>query len=138
LATKLLDTNVCVALIRGQSSTVERYIQEFGGGALRTSVITVFELVYGAERSGRAEEELAKVERFIDGGPPAVDLTSEDMASAGRLRADLAPKSQLIGAYDLLIAGQALARGWTVVTANTREFARVPGLALEDWSRPLA
>jgi tRNA(fMet)-specific endonuclease VapC len=135
VATKLLDTNVCVALIRGQQRAIDRYVREFGGGELRISAITVFELVYGADRSGRVEEELTKVRRFFDDGPVVVDLTRVDAASAAHLRADLAGKGQMIGAYDLLIAGQALARGWRVVTANTREFARVEGLALEDWSQ---
>jgi len=56
-----------------------------------------------------------------------------DAESAGRLRATLSGRGEMIGAYDLLIAGQGLARDWTVVTANTREYARVDGLRLETW-----
>jgi tRNA(fMet)-specific endonuclease VapC len=66
------------------------------------------------------------------------DLTRGDAEAAGRLRADLSLRGQTIGAYDLLIAGQGLARGWMVVTANTREFARAIGLTLEDWTAPSA
>ena len=59
-----------------------------------------------------------------------------DMTASARIRADLARRGRPIGAYDLLIAGQALARGWTVVTANTHEFTRIDGLNLIDWTAP--
>jgi len=81
---------------------------------------------------------MAKVQQFIDAGPTVADLTRGDAEAAGRLRADLSSRGQMIGAYDLLIAGQGLARGWTVVTANTREFARATRLTLEDWTAPPA
>ncbi len=80
---------------------------------------------------------MVKVGRFFDSGPPPVEFDREDAAAAGRVRADLAARGLMIGAYDLLIAGQALARGWMVVTANTREFTRVSGLAIEDWTEPV-
>jgi len=98
----------------------------------------VFELVQGAAKSPRAQAEMAKVTQFIDAGPTVADLTRGDAEAAGRLRADLSSRGQMIGAYDLLIAGQGLARGWTVVTANTREFARATRLTLEDWTAPPA
>jgi tRNA(fMet)-specific endonuclease VapC len=136
LTTKLLDTDFCVAVIRGQARPIGRYLAEAQNNELRISVITSFELLYGAERSGRSVEELAKVRAFVESGPTITDLDQADVAQAARLRADLAARGQMIGAYDLLIAGQALARGWPLLTANSREFSRVPNLALEDWRAP--
>ncbi len=94
----------------------------------------MFELIQGAARSGRAASEVAKERRFVEAGSTAVDFTSDDGGSAGRLRADLSSRGLMTGAYDLLIAGQALARGWMAVTADTPEFARATGLGLEDWT----
>jgi tRNA(fMet)-specific endonuclease VapC len=134
VTTKLLDTNICIEVLRGRSAMVSRFSSEFAeGGDLRISTITVFELVYGAARSGREGGEVAKIARFIEGGPAPVNLDQTDAESAGRVRADLTSRGLIIGAYDLLIAGQALARGWTVVSANIREFERVQGLNVESW-----
>lgn len=133
MPTKLLDTNVCVAAIRGHADIVRRLAEELTEGELRISIITVFELVFGAAKSGRLPGELTKVRRFIDRGPATVDLDRGDAEMAGRLRAELAARGETIGAYDLLIAGQARARGWLVVTGNTREFARIEGLVIENW-----
>jgi tRNA(fMet)-specific endonuclease VapC len=96
-------------------------------------VITVYELIRGAAKSGRTTEELAKISRFIEGGPQSTPFEWADAEAAGHLRAALARRGEMIGAYDILIAGQALARGWIVVTANSDEFARVEGLQLENW-----
>jgi tRNA(fMet)-specific endonuclease VapC len=134
LTTRLLDTNVCIEIIRGRADVTSRFIEVFGGESLRISTITVFELVYGAAKSGREPAEMAKVVRFVEGGPSPVGLDRADAEMAGRLRAELAMRGAMIGAYDLLIAGQARVRGWTLVTANTREFERVDGLTLEDWT----
>jgi tRNA(fMet)-specific endonuclease VapC len=128
----LLDTNVCVALLRGNPTVVDR-LADAQLDDLRTSTITIFELSYGAAKSGRSEE-FAKVRGLMAHRIQAVHVTEDDAEVAGRLRADLAARGEIIGAYDLLIAGQALARDWTVVTANTREFARVRGLRTEDWT----
>ena len=130
---KLLDTDICIQVLRGVPGAVQRIAAELAGGEIFISVITAFELVYGAEKSPRAPEELTKIRRFIAGGPRTAPFTTEDAESAGRIRATLARRGEMIGAYDMLIAGQGLARDWTVVTANTREFARVEGLRLEDW-----
>ncbi len=133
MTVKLLDTDVCIDVLRGVSGTVRRLASEMAGGETRISAVTAFELVYGAERGPRATEELAKVRRFIVGGPVLVPFDGDDAEAAGRIRADLARRGEMIGAYDLLIAGQGLRRDWIVVTANTREFARVKGLRLESW-----
>jgi tRNA(fMet)-specific endonuclease VapC len=93
------------------------------------------ELAYGVHLSqhplrerSRIESALARVRR--------IELDAQDAEAAAMLRAKLRRSGQEIGAYDSLIAGQALAKGWTLVTANTREFARVEGLSVVDWTRP--
>lgn len=134
MTTKLLDTNVCIAVLRGAIDAGERLVAELAEGDLRMSSVTVFELVHGAARSARPHQEMIKINRFIDTGPVPVEFGRDDAEAAGRVRADLAARGLMIGAYDLLIAGHALARGWTVVTANTREFMRVAGLTVEDWT----
>lgn len=135
LATKLLDTNVCVALMRHQKMIVERMVVETRQNDLRVSSITGFELSYGARRSRDPDAEMEKVRRLLSRQVTLSDFTLEDGETAGQVRADLAARGAMIGNYDLLIAGHALSRGWIMVTANTREFARVTGLVVEDWSR---
>jgi tRNA(fMet)-specific endonuclease VapC len=137
LASKLLDSDLCVAVIRGRAEAIERYQFEAQNNDLRISAITAFELFYGVHRSGREREEMAKVQAFIDGGPSVADLDTEDAGQAAHIRAALAAQGQMIGAYDVLIAGQARARGWTLLSANIREFSRVEGLAVEDWRASL-
>jgi tRNA(fMet)-specific endonuclease VapC len=91
---------------------------------------SVHELFYGAFKSSRAAQNLA----LIDALQFAVlEFDKEDARQAGALRALLAAKGTPIGAYDVLIDGQAVAQNLSLVTHNTREFGRVPGLQFEDW-----
>lgn len=125
----LLDSNAVIALLKGQSEFVaklkRRRPQDFA-----ISSIVAHELYYGAFRGQRVAENLARVEalRF-----PVLEFDAEDARQAGAIRASLMAAGTPIGPYDLLIAGQALARSLVLVTHNTREFARVPGLKVEDW-----
>jgi tRNA(fMet)-specific endonuclease VapC len=107
------------------------------GGTIALSSIVVFELRYGVARSQRKQFNAAAVNEFQFGGGNLLLLPfdDEDAAHAGALRAALAARGMPIGPYDVLIAGQALRHRATLVTANTREFARVPGLKVEDWTR---
>ena len=127
----LLDTNALVQVLRGPGSTVERRLRTLEPDDVGVSAVVMHELYYGAFRSGRPESNLAVVEEI---GLTVVELAREDAREAGRLRATLAAAGLPIGPFDVLIAGQAVARGLTLVTRNTREFARVGGLAVEDWS----
>jgi tRNA(fMet)-specific endonuclease VapC len=88
------------------------------------------ELFYGAFKSRRAAHNVALVDalQFV-----VLEFDKEDARQAGEVRALLASNGTPIGPYDVLIAGQALARGLTLVTHNTDEFGRVPGLRLDDW-----
>jgi tRNA(fMet)-specific endonuclease VapC len=125
----LLDTNVVSALMARNRRVGER----FRGAGLRqcgVSSISVQELHFGAYRSDRTAFYLAT---YDDVDIDVLDFDAEDGQAAGQLRARLATADRLIGAYDILIAGQALARDLVLVTHNVREFSRVDGLKVEDW-----
>lgn len=127
----LLDTNALVQVLRGPGSSVESRLRTLQPDDVGVSAVVMHELYYGAFRSERPESNLAVVEEI---GLTVVELAREDAREAGRLRATLAAAGLPIGPFDVLIAGQAVARGLTLVTRNTREFARVDGLAVQDWS----
>jgi tRNA(fMet)-specific endonuclease VapC len=125
----LLDTNAVIAVMAGKVAVLDRLRQQ----ALRdvaVSSIVIHELRYGASKSARQAENHARIDalRF-----EVVPFDAEDARHAGGIRAALARAGTPIGGYDLLIAGQALARDLILVTHNTREFDRVAGLRVEDW-----
>jgi tRNA(fMet)-specific endonuclease VapC len=107
-------------------------MQEPSGTVALCSVVKA-ELYYGAYKSQQRTQTLARLERFIRNFH---SYTFDDAAADvyGRIRADLAAQGTPIGPNDLMIAATALANNLIVVTHNTREFARVAGLSLEDWT----
>lgn len=125
----LLDTNVVSAIMQRNHRVRERF-RKAGLGECRVSAITAQEIAFGAYRSERTEFYLATYATVdID----VLPFDGEDGRSAGRLRAVLGARGTPIGSYDVLIAGQALARNLTLVTHNVRAFSRVDGLIVEDW-----
>ncbi len=132
----LLDTNAVVALLRNEPPKVRgRYRKaEAGGDHLALSSVVLFELWYGVAKSSRVQENTERLRILLSGEMELLDFDDEDARTAGQVRADLERAGTPIGAYDLLIAGQALRRGLTVITANTSEFGRVDGLNWEDWT----
>jgi tRNA(fMet)-specific endonuclease VapC len=133
--TTALDSNVTIALLRRKSPTVrQRFMDAVDRGVqLHVSLIVFHELMYGVARSQRPDQHRAEV-RFLLLDMSVEPLSESDVIAAADTRADLSRRGVPIGPFDALIAGQALNRRWTLVTANTREFARVPGLTVEDWS----
>jgi len=133
----LLDTNVCIEIINGRPAKVrERFQTTVRADAdLFVSSVTSFELWYGAEKSDRKEFNRRRVETFFAGPLQVLQLEEDDARRAGEVRAALEAQGKPIGPYDTLIAGQALHRGLSLVTANVREFSRVKGLRLENWTR---
>lgn len=127
----LLDTDMVIALLRG-NPTVIRKARSLPAQALGISSVTLYELRVGVEKSG----DPAKNRRFLeDALAPFALLAFDDAAAleAARVRAKLEKNGKGIGPYDTLIAGHALSVGARLVTANTREFGRVPALKLENW-----
>ncbi len=138
MTTYLLDTNACIALINGTQPSVRRRFQR---AAARDSVVLVssivaFELWYGVGKSLRKEANTQRLEAFLAGPLEWTPFDDDDARAAGNVRAELEAAGTPIGAYDVLLAGQARRRGATLVTSNVREFGRVKGLRWEDWAAP--
>jgi tRNA(fMet)-specific endonuclease VapC len=129
----LLDTNICIYIANRKPTAVLSRMEKLRPGDVGMSIVTYLELVHGAWKSGRKQENLAKVQelsRLI----PVQPLDTAAADRYGRVRSELERKDSPIGAYDLLIAAHTLALGLTLVTNNLREFARIPGLRLENWT----
>ncbi len=112
-----------------------RFLEASELSSLYLSTIVLFELQTGVEKSSfriNAEQRLA---RFLSLPVEVVKFEHQDARASAAIRANLGRRKQEIGNFDLLIAGQALSRGLTLVTTNHREFSRVEGLLWEDWSR---
>ena len=130
---RLLDTNTCIYLIRRRPKEALQRFERFEVGEVGVSVITISELRYGVEKSTRPEQNLRALEQFLL--PLEVqDFGPEATVSYGRVRASLEERGMPIGPLDTLIAAHALSLGATLVTNNTREFERVSGLQIEDWT----
>ena len=128
----LLDTNVCVYFMKNTYPALTSQFMSYDPSELLISSITVFELEYGATKSRWGEKTHNNMLLFL--APfPILPFTEDDAFAAGKVRGILEGKGQIIGSYDLLIASQGLVRNLTVITHNTREFNRVPGLHVEDW-----
>ena len=128
----MLDTNICIYLIKQQPpSVLERFLSH-PVGDIGISSITVAELDYGASKSRQASKNRAALDQFI--APLDVAAFDREAASVyGKIRASLEAKGTPIGGMDLLIAAHALSLGVRLVTNNGREFKRVPGLKVENW-----
>ena len=133
----LLDTNACIALINGKPIAVRHRFHKVieTGAQVNVSSVAVFELWYGVEKSEQREANTNRLQTFLAGPITLMSFEEEDAKSAGTIRATLEKVGRPIGAYDLLIAGQAVRQKITLVTANSKEFSRVKGLVWEDWAR---
>jgi tRNA(fMet)-specific endonuclease VapC len=130
------DTNAIVAVLNDPISPVRmRMGATIGrGGGLALSSIVLFELWYGAAKSARPERNIQRIMDFLAGPIEVLPFEPEDAEEAGDIRAVLASLGKPIGPYDVLIAAQARRRNALLVTANGREFGRVPRLRFEDWA----
>ncbi len=126
----LLDTNAVIAVLNDAAGIVAARLRQQAPPDVGISVIVMHELYFGAYKSARLDHNLALVDalRF-----EVLPFERDDAHHAGEIRAGLGALGIPIGAYDVLIAGQARARGLTLVTRNVREFGRVPGLTVENW-----
>lgn len=127
----LLDTNVCIAAMRGVPAVVQR-MEECRPDDCGISMVSVFELHSGVARCREPETEGRKVEALL--APfHLLPFDWDSAVTAARVRWELERKGNKIGPYDLQLAAQALALDLILVTHNTREFERVDGLKLQDW-----
>ena len=127
----LLDTNIVSELIRNPRGSVTERVREVGESQVATSIIVAAELRYGAAKKGSARLT-AQIEAVL-GALEVLPFEEPADRVYGVLRAGLEQKGQPIGGNDLLIAAQALSLGFTLVTANEREFAKIDDLPCENW-----
>ena len=128
----LLDTNICIYMIKNKPPEVRKHFEEFVPGDIAISSITVAELQYGVEKSAAREKNALALEAFL----LPLEIAHFDLDSSityGKIRAGLERQGTPIGGMDMLIAAQAIAQGFTLVTHNLKEFNRVPGLKCETW-----
>ena len=128
----LLDTNTCIRFLRDAASPVRQRMAQTSYHDIALCAIVKAELYYGAQRSANPEHAQRMLAEFAAhfGSLPFDD---HGAILYGEIRADLTQRGLIIGPNDLFIAATALAHQATLVTHNTREFSRVPGLCLEDW-----
>jgi tRNA(fMet)-specific endonuclease VapC len=127
----MLDTDICIYTIKHKPSEV-REAFNLHHAQLCISTVTLMELIYGAEKSASPQQNL----RVVEGFAARLDVLDYDQAAAthsGQLRAELTKIGKAIGPFDYMIGGHARSRGLILVSNNTSEFGRVPGLRLENW-----
>jgi tRNA(fMet)-specific endonuclease VapC len=128
----LLDTDTCVAIIRQRPARVLHRLKHQPPGTVGVSAITIGELHTGAAKSTQPVQNVEALAQFL----LPLEVYPFDYGAAqtyGTIRAELERQGTPIGTMDMLIAAHALSRDFIVVTHNTRHFAKVPGLRLEDW-----
>jgi tRNA(fMet)-specific endonuclease VapC len=126
----LLDTNVVIGLLNDATSKLAQRARRERPADVTISAVVAHELFYGAFKSRRAAQNVALVDALQFA---VIEFDKEDARQAGEVRALLASAGTPIDPYNVLIAGQARARNLILVTHNTEEFGRVPGLRFDDW-----
>lgn len=129
----LLDTNICVQIIRQRVPQALAQLTSRAITEVWVSSLTVAELHYGVAKSRQPGQNQQALEQFLL-PLSIIPFDAEDALVYGRVRALLEAQGQPIGAIDTLLAAQALRHTFTLVTNNVREFARIPGLSIEDWT----
>lgn len=129
----MLDTNIVIYTVKNKPEKIKKaFVAHYG--QLCISTVTLMELVYGAEKSASPRRNMNDIEGLV----ARLDVLPYDHEAAvhsGEIRAELAGSGKPIGHCDLMIAGHARSLGHVLVTSNTREFKRVDGLRLDDWSK---
>ena len=129
----MMDTNICIYAIKNKPESVIRKILSQNPEDLCISVVTYAELMHGVEKSKAVEKNRIAMSLFLS-AITVLDFDGEAAEAYGQIRAELERKGTPIDPMDLLIAGHARSQGLILVTNNTREFARVTGLRIEDWT----
>jgi tRNA(fMet)-specific endonuclease VapC len=129
----MLDTNICIYIIKQQPATVLKHFLEYQIGDICISSITLAELRFGVAKSAHRDKNANALDEFV----VPLEVVSFDDAAAhvyGDIRATLEKGGTPIGSMDMLIAAHAVSLGVPLVTNNTREFVRVAGLSIVDWT----
>jgi tRNA(fMet)-specific endonuclease VapC len=128
----MLDTNICIYLIKRKPPQVLSRLKEFNIGEVTVSSIAVSELEYGVAKSSKPDRNRDALDAFL----APLEILSFDGEAAyhyGQIRAFLEKEGKLIGAMDMLIGAHAVSASMTLVTNNMKEFSRIPGLRSENW-----
>ncbi|MEO1209020.1 MAG: type II toxin-antitoxin system VapC family toxin [Cyanobacteria bacterium J06638_20] len=129
----LLDTNICIYLIKQKPHKVLARFQNLSLSDIGVSSITIAELEYGVYKSQQQEKNRGALMQFLI-PLEIVEFEPAAATSYGAIRSDLERRGLVIGSMDMLIAAHALSLGVTLVSNNTREFSRIPNLSLENWA----
>ena len=132
-----LDTNVLADVLRSKSPPQVRQRFEAAisqGQRLLVSSVVVHELMFGALKTARSVHHMERLDDLL-ARLEVVEFTADDAIAAARVRSELEGAGRGIGPMDTLLAGQAIARGWTFVTRDLKDFLRVEGLIVIDWTR---
>ena len=130
----MLDTNIVIYTIKNKPNQVRKLFKQYTGH-MCISTVTLGELIYGAEKSAQPERNL----NDIEGLAARLETLDFDEAAAthfGQIRSELAKAGKPIGPYDVMIAGHARSQGLILVTNNIKEFKRISGLRIENWTSP--
>lgn len=132
--THLLDTNVCIALLRQRNAKLIAHWQAAKAAEVVLCSVVIYELRHGAERCSDPARGHARLDAFL---APFISLPFDNSCArrCAEIRHELEIDGAVIGPHDLQIAAIAVHHGLTLVTHNTQEFSRIPGLKLEDWER---
>ena len=128
----LLDSNVLIRLLSERDDLLEKRLRKTAPEKVYISAVVLYELYYGAFKSQRVERNVMLIDglRF-----QVLEFDEQDAKESGEIRAYLTKNGTPVGPYDVLLAGQARARGMVLVTHNTKEFSRIPRLKIEDWEQ---
>jgi tRNA(fMet)-specific endonuclease VapC len=129
----MLDTNICIYAIKHKPEKVFQKLQEVEPEDVYVSSVTYADLVHGVEKSAAVEKNRLALSMLLAN----IEILDFDVDAAdcyGKIRADLEKKGTPIGPLDMMIAGHAQSRGYTVVTNNVKEFSRVSNLKIENWA----
>lgn len=131
----MLDTDICIYIIKQKPENVLKHFQQLQIGELSMSAITYAELMNGAEKSSRVEDNILKLNELAE----LLEIKPFDQKAAmayGDVRSVLEKKGMIIGSNDLLIAAHVISLDSILVTNNEKEFSRVDGLKIENWTKP--
>ena len=130
----LLDTNICIYIIKKKPEHVLKKFSRMRKAEMYLSSITIAELIYGVEKSQCKDRNMDALDGFS--APfDCVQFCHESAKIFGQLRAELEKKGTMIGVFDLQIASIAIANDMTLVTNNEKEYARVSGIKIENWTK---
>jgi tRNA(fMet)-specific endonuclease VapC len=128
----LLDTDTLIFFLKGHKRVTGKF-RDSAGSPKALSVISYGELLYGAHKSARSQENSAKVYRLAE-VYPVIEISRAVMDCFGGMKAELSRDGISVDDFDLLIGCTALTMNYTVVTNNVKHFSRIPGLRVDNWS----